>query len=147
MGDFNAVNNPIEDRSNNISIYSKSTSNKRKRKWRPEIPLFSILEDLNLVDIQKNWETVTSTSKHQSFTWNNKRSQSHIDYIWVSEELAHNNIHSFKNTNFNHITNSDHTLLQITLYKKNITNCIKKAKSNRREKRTIFNLKDMDQEK
>ena len=147
MGDFNAVNNPIEDRSNNVSIYSKSMSNERKRKWRPEIPLFSILEDLNLIDIQKSWEAITSTSKHQSFTWNNKRSQSHIDYIWISEELAYNNIHSFKNTNFNHITNSNHTLLQITLYKNNITNCTKKAKSNRRERRTIFNLKDMDQEK
>jgi len=147
MGDFNAVNNPIEDRSNNSSTCSRSTSNTRKKRWRPEIQLFPILEDLNLIDVQKSWETIISTPKHQSFTWNNKRSKSRIDYIWISEELARTNIHSFKNINFDHITNSDHTLLQIILHKDNITNCPNKAKSNKRGKRTIFNLKDMNQEK
>ena len=54
MGDFNAVNNPIEDRSNNSSTCSRSTSNTRKKRWRPEIQLFPILKDLNLIDVQKS---------------------------------------------------------------------------------------------
>jgi hypothetical protein len=48
---------------------------------------------------------------------------------------------------FEHITNSDHTLLQIVLYNKNITTSPKKALVRRRKSRTIFDLKKMNQEK
>ena len=48
---------------------------------------------------------------------------------------------------FEHITNSDYTLLQIVLYNKNITISPKKALVRRRKSRTIFDLKKMNQEK
>ena len=61
--------------------------------------------------------------------------------------MALNNVHSFSNTGFEHITNSDHTLLQITLYRNGITNTPKKAVAKRRKPRIIFDLKNMDKEK
>ena len=156
MGDFNATNNPMEDRSEHI--YSSTsippnpnsnTTNKRNRKrnWKPEIPIFSSLEDLNIFDTQKNWELSTSISNQLSFTWSNQETSSRIDYIWISFNLIQNHIHSFSNIDFNHITNSDHTLLQIKLYLNNLINCTKNVTTKKRDTRTIFDFKSMDQEK
>jgi exonuclease III len=143
MGDFNAVNNPIKDRSSNL----EESMNKPKKCWKPEIPLFPFLEDLGFSDIQANWEDITTTTKQYSHTWKNKNSSSRIDYIWTTQDMALNNVHSFSNTGFEHITNSDHTLLQVTLYRNGITNTPKKAVAKRRKPRIIFDLKNMDKEK
>ena len=140
MGDFNAANNPIVDRTNN-------TSTKTNNSWKPEISLFPYLEDLEFTDVQKNWEETTSLSSKPSHTWKNRNVSSRIDYIWITHELATNNLFSFNNIAFNHITNSDHTLLQLLLYKKNITNCPSEARTKRRGPRSIFDFKKMDDEK
>jgi len=145
MGDFNAVNNPLTDRTNNKSNISKNRP--KPNSWKSEIPLFPCLEDLGFIDVQKNWEEILPTSNQLSFTWSNKNSSSRLDYIWLSSNLALDNIHSFKNKTYNHITNSDHTLLQIKLYKNGITNCPKQATTNRKGLRTIFNFKEMNKEK
>ena len=116
-------------------------------KWKPEIPFFLHLEDRNFSDIQRKWEEANTTSKQTTFTWRNKNSSSHIDYIWTSQNLTLNNIYSFNNTEFNHITNSNHTLLQVKLIKNGLTNSAKQASINRRETKTISNLKAMDKEK
>ena len=50
MGNFNAANNPIIDRSNN----SAETTKRANYSWRPEISLFSYLEDLGFSDIHKD---------------------------------------------------------------------------------------------
>jgi hypothetical protein len=63
----------------------------------------------------------------------------------MSQDLAFN-IHSFKNKDFHHITNSDHTLLQTKIYNESIINSSKKAELNRRKPRTIFDFQKMDQE-
>ena len=135
MGDFNAVNNPIKDRT--------GTSEKvpKKKNWRPEIPLFPYLEDLGFSDIQSIWEDMTANSGSYLHTWKQRDISSWIDYIWVSQKLALNNIRSFSNKDFNYITNSDHTFLQVTLYKKRLTDSPRKARGKRREPRIIFDLK------
>ena len=145
MGDFNATNNPLIDRLSNQAEPSKTV---RKRKsWKPEILLFSFLEDLGFLDIQKSWEEIVPMPKQSSFTWKNKIASSRIDYIWISQNLASNNISSFKNIDFRHITNSDHTLLQVKLLKENLINSPKKASINKRGPRTIANYKEINHEK
>ena len=49
MGDFNAVNNPLMDRTNNRLNSSKNKS--KSNSWKPEIPLFPFLEDFGFIDI------------------------------------------------------------------------------------------------
>ena len=142
MGDFNATNCPTEDRSNNTT----SGKEKSQENWKPEIPLFPFLEDLGFIDIHKCWEESTNPHKQISFTWSNKRASSRIDYIWLSHNIA-KNIHTFKNQDFSHITNSDHTLLQVTIYSNEIIGSTKKAEKKRRKPRTIFDFKNMDKEK
>jgi exonuclease III len=144
MGDFNAASNPQEDRSNKAESSKKA---KTKKSWKPEIPLFFFLEDLDFLDVQKNWEEIIPISKQKSPTWQNHNSSSRIDYIWTSQELSLNNIHSFKNIDFKHISNSDHTLLQIKLLKNDLINSPKKAAINKRGSRVIVNLKEMNTKK
>src|SRR5438876_5571179 len=50
MGDFNAANNPIVDRSNNSTEITKRTSHS----WRSEISLFLYLKDLGFSDVHKD---------------------------------------------------------------------------------------------
>ena len=77
MGDFNAANNPIKDRSNNATKLSK----KPRESWKPEILLFPYLEDLDFTDIQNSWEETSIISKQFQHTWKNKNASSRIDYI------------------------------------------------------------------
>src|SRR5438477_7691287 len=58
-----------------------------------------------------------------------------------------NNLYSFNNTDFDHITNSNHTLLQLLLYRKGLVKDPSKAAVKRRGPRTILDLKGMDSEK
>src|SRR5438552_18734236 len=76
----------------------------------------------------------------------NAKSSSRIDYMWLSQNLALN-IHSFKNKEYKHITNSDHTLLQAVIYSDDIIGCPKRANDYRKKPRTILDLKEMTQEK
>ena len=144
MGDFNAANNSIVDRSNNSTEITKKTNHS----WRSEISLFSYLEDLGFSDVHKDWEEMTTKSMRPSHTWKNKNASSRIDYIWINQELAMNNkLYSFNNIDFNHITNSDHTLLQLSLYRKGIVNCSSEAAIKRKGLRTILDLKRIDNKK
>jgi len=113
----------------------------------PKISLFSYLENLDFCNIQKDWKENIYTSKQISPTWRNKYFSSCIDYIWLFQELVLNNIYLFNNMKFDHITNSNHTLLQIILYRDNITNTSRKSMIKKRKPRTIFDFKKMDQEK
>ena len=79
MRDFNVANNPLTNRSSNQAESSKTA--KKNKSWKPEISLFSFLEDLDFLNIQKNWEELTLTSKQLSPTWKNKTISSRIDYI------------------------------------------------------------------
>ena len=90
---------------------------------------------------------MTTISGQLSHTWKNNKASSRIDYMWINHELILNNIHLFSNKDFRHITNSDHTLLQVILYGEEIINIQKKATVNRRKPRTIYDLKGMDKEK
>jgi len=94
MGDLNAVYDPLTDR--------PQSSSKGLNRWKPEIELFNFLDDWNFTDVHKLWEI-----DKPSPTWSNSISHSRIDYIWVSEDIAANNIHSFSNENIDIITNSD----------------------------------------
>ena len=143
MGDFNATNNPLEDRASSSRTPEKQ---KIQKGWQPEISLFPFLEDIGLIDIHKYWEEITSPYKQISHTWKNKRSSSRIDYIWISQNMA-NNVHSFENKSFEHVTNSDHTLLMTTIYSQDIINASRKAEVNRWKSRTIYDYKKMDQDK
>src|SRR5436305_12006625 len=58
-----------------------------------------------------------------------------------------NNLYSFNNIDFDHITNSDHTLLQLSFYRKGLTNGPSKAAVKRRGPRTILDFKGIDSEK
>jgi hypothetical protein len=142
MGDFNAVNNPIVDRTSN----RPETKKQSKENWKPEIPLFPYLEDLDFVDIQKDWEEITSNFTKPSHTWKNKEASSRIDYIWITQDLITNSIYSFNNRDYEYITNSDHTLLQVSFYKKDIVNLPKEAAIRKRGSRTILDLKKMAKE-
>src|SRR5438477_12945423 len=81
-----------------------------------------------------------------SHTWKNARLSNRIDYIWLSQNHALN-IHFFKNKEYKHITNSDHTLLQVVIYGDYIIGCPKRANDYRKKPRTILDLKEMTQEK
>ena len=148
MEDFNAVNNPIEDRSSTPETGTEANIKEKRihKNWKPEIALFPFLEDLNFVDIHRYWEELTNLYKRISHTWSNKRASSRIDYIWLSQDLAAN-IHSFENKNFNHVTNSDHMLLIATIYNQDIIGVSRMAEVNRWKMRTIFDFKKMDQDK
>ena len=90
---------------------------------------------------------MTTKSMRPSHIWKNKNASSRIDYIWINQELAMNNLYSFNNTDFDHITNSDHTLLQLSLNRKGLANGPSEAAVKRRGPRTILDLKRMDSEK
>jgi len=106
MGDFNATLNPISDRSSSISS---------NRSWKPEAGIFDFLTDWAFTDIHSTWE-----EEIPSPTWSNKCSYSRIDYIWISSEIALNNIFFFYNEKAEKIVNSDHTLLSLKLYRNNL---------------------------
>ena len=107
MGDFNAVYDPLTDR--------PPSSSKDPNNWKPEIKLFNFLDDWSFTDVHKLWNIDKPSS-----TWSNSISHSRIDYIWVSHDIAANNIHSFLNENIEIITNSDYSLLILKLYKKDL---------------------------
>ena len=134
MGDFNAVNNPMVDRST------------KKSDWKPEAPIFPYLEDSGFLDIHKHWEEAIHNKKYPSHTWKNTKSSSRIDYIWLSQDLALN-IYSFKNEEFDTITNSDHTLLQVAILSDEIIGGSKIANTYKKKPRTILDLKKMTDEK
>ena len=67
MGDFNAVVNPITDRSDNPE---------RVHKWKPEAEIFNYLEYWGYTDIHNLWEIEMPLP-----TWHSTRSYSRIDYI------------------------------------------------------------------
>jgi exonuclease III len=77
MGDFNAVNNPLTDRSS----IARDLPNNPKRKWKPESELFPYLEDIGFSDVQKNWEEMTTITSQPSHTWKNNNASSRIDYM------------------------------------------------------------------
>jgi exonuclease III len=107
MGDFNAASNPGQDRP-----YRSKLSNN----WRPEAEIFNFLNDWAFTDIQQVWELDLPSP-----TWIGKISHSRIDYIWVTPDIALNNVHSFANEKADNIVNSDHTLLQLKIFTKGIT--------------------------
>ena len=111
MGDFNAVMNPAADRPN---------SSVKSHRWKPEAEIFYFLEDWGFTDIHNLWEM-----EMPSPTWHSSRSHSRIDYIWVSDNIATNNIHSFSNKKIYNVTESDHTLLTIKLFRKNLADLTK----------------------
>jgi len=108
MEDFNAVSNPLQDR------YRKNTEITFNPSEEPEIDLFNYLTSSGLIDIQQTWEGENTT-----YTWTNNQSSSRIDYIWTTKNLAYNLAH-FKNSLFKDITNSDHSLLQVSFPTENI---------------------------
>jgi exonuclease III len=115
MGDFNAVVNPATDR---------PSSSVRSHKWKPEAEIFYFLEDWGFTDIHNLWEM-----EIPSPTWYSSRSHSRIDYIWISDNIAINNVHSFSNQKINNVTESDHTLLTIKLFRKNFASSTKQKTS------------------
>ena len=131
MGDFNAVNNPQTDR-----------SHKRNKpiSWKPEIEIFNFLDDWAFVDVQKTWEKDEIT-----YTWSNKHTIIRIDYIWLSTDIASENIHSFQNSKAKEIANSDHTLLNVKLYSNNIFSA-RKSTTKQRKKITIIDSKNATRE-
>src|SRR5438477_1990291 len=66
--------------------------------------------------------------------------------MWLSQNLILN-IHSFKNKEYKHVTNSDHTLFQATIYGDDLIGCPKRANNYRKKPRTILDLKEMTKEK
>ena len=147
MGDFNATNNPQEDRK--TLLKKGKGKEKEKPNCRPEISIFTQLEDRGFIDVHKNWEESILPNKPISHTWKSNSASSRIDYIWISSNLYQNNLHSFINSPFNHITNSDHTLLKFNLYTHRISNFTKEADLNRKSKnkRLIYDYKSMNEEK
>jgi hypothetical protein len=103
MRDFNTVSNPHRDRLQKNTESTFSLSNK------PEIQLFTFLHNSGLIDIQQTWEGDNIT-----YTWANKQSASRIDYMWTTKKLAID-LQKFQNLSFKDITNSDHSLLCLTL--------------------------------
>ena len=112
MGDFNAVVNPATDRPD---------SSVRLHKWKPEAEIFYFLEDWGFTDIHNLWET-----ESPSPTWYSSRSYSRIDYIWISDNIVINNVHFFSNQKITNVTESDHTLLKIKLFRKNLASSTKR---------------------
>src|SRR5438552_18697954 len=104
------------------------------------------MEDLDFLDIHKHWEEMENGYGQISHIWKNARSSSRIDYMWLSQNLILN-IHSFKNKEYKHVTNSDHTLLQATIYGDDLIGCPKRANDYRKKPRTILDLKEMTKEK
>ena len=102
MEDFNAANNPLIDRP-----YNSKLSNT----WHPETEIFNFLTDWGFTDVQLTWKMGLPLP-----IWIGKVTHSRIDYIWVSTEIAINNIHSFTNEKTENIVNSDHMLLCLKLY-------------------------------
>jgi exonuclease III len=148
MGDFNAVNEPLTDRSREQDVLPNESNQTRSPRclWKPEAQIFPFLEDLGFLDIHKHWEEISSPKVPISHTWKNTVSSSRIDYMWLSQDLAIN-IYSFKNKAFDHITNSDHTLLQVSIFNDEILGYPKRADTYKKKPRTIANLKEMTKEK
>jgi len=106
MGDFNAVYNPAMDRS--------TPKNNFRPGWQPEISIFDFLDDWGLIDIHHYWEPSPFP------IWRSNTSFSRIDYIWLSQDIASKHLLNFSNQNFDTITNSDHTLLTVSLESTNL---------------------------
>ena len=124
MGDFNAACNPAIDRPYN----SKLSNN-----WKPEAEIFNFLNDWTFTDIQMIWEM-----ELPSPTWIGRAFQSRIDYIWISPDIALNNVHSFTNERANNIVNSDHTLLNLKLFSEGITKMAKHVPLRKKGKTTTI---------
>ena len=133
MGDFNTVYNPQTDRSD--------TNKKGTASWRPEIGLFNFLDDWSFTDVHRLWEV-----DEPSPTWHNKATFSRIDYMWISNNLAMNNLYSFSNKKEKMVNKSDHTRLTLKLYKAGLIN--KKENSQIRCKgvTNIFDTKNTTEE-
>ena len=101
MGDFNAVVNPSKDRSRNEQSFIPNTC--------PEIGLFNYLIDNNFLDAQDIWEEEETT-----YTWKNSISSSRIDYIWTSRDILLEST-KFQNKSSDQISESDHTILTLTV--------------------------------
>jgi exonuclease III len=128
MGDFNAAVNPRKDRlqKDPESMFSPSD--------KPEIGIFNHLISLGLTDIQQAWEGENTT-----YTWTNKQSASRIDYIWTTKKLAIGLL-KFKNVPFKDITNSDHSLLQMSLPLENILFTTPDSSRGKQTKQKILEL-------
>ena len=85
------------------------------------------------MDIQKSWEKDKITH-----TWSNKHTSSRIDYIWLSAEIAPENIHSFENKKAKEIANSDHTLLESKLFSDKIFETQENNKQQKRLKERLI---------
>jgi exonuclease III/ribonuclease HI len=127
MGDFNAASNPLIDRH-----YNSKLSNT----WRPEAEIFNFLNDWAFTDVQLTWEMGMPSP-----TWIGRASFSRIDYIWVSPDIATNNIHSVTNEKADNITNSDHTLLCLKLFAKGITETTKVPPIRQKSSRIVIKQK------
>jgi hypothetical protein len=106
MGDFNAAVNPRRDRTRNDQQYIPSEE--------PEIPIFDSLINEGLVDIQEIWEENNVTA-----TWRNNVSNSRIDYIWTTRDIAIESTR-FQNRFDRSISESDHTILALTIQLRSI---------------------------
>jgi len=106
MGDFNAVINPRKDRSTKDNQYLPCED--------PEIPLFNYLLDNSFFDIQEIWE-----EENLSHTWRNNTASSRIDYMWSTREIIAESTR-FQNKFDQSISDSDHTILALTLQLKSI---------------------------
>ena len=81
---------------------------------KPEIQLFNHLLDKSFFDIQEFWEGDITTP-----TWKNTISKSRIDYIWATRDIALE-CTRFQNRNSESLSESNHTILALTLPKKAI---------------------------
>ena len=132
MGDFNAVNNPQTDRSHKVD---------KEILWKPEIEIFNFLKDWAFIDVQEKWKGDLLTH-----TWSNETTSSRIDYIWLSADLALDNIYSFNNKKAESIANSDHTLLNVKLFDRNISEIQKSRPTRNKKKISIIDSKKATKE-
>jgi hypothetical protein len=106
MGDFNAVVNPRRDRSRGDHQFTPGEE--------PEIPFFDYLLDKNFIDIQEIWEEDDTTH-----TWKNNKTSSRIDYIWLTRDIVAESTR-FQNKFDRGISDSDHSVLALTIQLKTI---------------------------
>jgi ribonuclease HI len=124
MGDFNAVVNPKRDRSIRDHQFTPNEE--------PEIPLFDYLLDNSFLDIQEIWE-----EENTSYTWRNNTSSSRIDYIWSTREIVAETTR-FQNKYDQSISESDHTILALTIQLKSIIHKEKESPDQLRSKSHKF---------
>ena len=121
MGDFNAVVNPRRDRSRKDQQFTPNEE--------PEIPIFNYLLDEGLLDIQEIWEE----DDIRSYTWKNNTSSSRIDYMWLTRDIAIESTR-FQNKFDQSISDSDHTILALTIQLRSIINKEKESPEQLRSK-------------